>query len=68
MDNPFVVGMAQAQKHAPPESKMAILSLFAPYFPVDVTMALFGVKKHQVTATKIHDADAMAGPRLCTNA
>jgi hypothetical protein len=64
LDLPFVKGMADAYAHAPIESKMAILSLFAPYFPVSVTRKFFNVEGHVVTAAKIHAANAMAGQPL----
>jgi hypothetical protein len=64
VDLPFVRGMVTAHEHAPKESKMAILSLFAPYFSSKQTCALFQVTKHAVTAARLHDANAMGGQQL----
>ena len=61
LDHPFIVGTVDAHHHAPQASNFAILSLVAPHFPVKVTCDLFNVKPRDVTAAKIHDADAMAG-------
>ena len=60
-DLPFVKGMVDAHSHAPKESKIGILSLFAPHFPHSVTIKFFGVSTTQVTAAKLHNADGMAG-------
>lgn len=56
--------MIDSYVHAPDESKVGILALFAPYFPVGVTMNFFSVARRQVTAAKLHDANAMAGQPL----
>ena len=61
LDLPFVKGMVKAYRHAPCESKMAILSLFAPYSPACVTRKVFSVTRHVVTTAKVYDANAMAG-------
>ena len=59
--DPFIAGMVRAYKFAPQASKIAILSLFAPYFDNDTTCKLFDVKPWKVTQAKVHDAGAMAG-------
>ena len=64
IDLPFVRGMVEAHHQAPKESKRGILALFAPYFPIGVTVDLFKVKPHEVTAAKLQDADAMAGQTI----
>jgi hypothetical protein len=61
LDLPFIQGMIKAYQDAPKESRHSILALFAPYFPADVTMELFGVSAYEVTAAKLQDANAMAG-------
>jgi hypothetical protein len=55
--------MVDAYSHAPKESKIGILSLFAPYFPyiTSVTIKFFGVSTPQVTAAKLHNANGVAG-------
>ena len=42
-------------------NKVAILSLFAPYFPGATTQQLFGVDGNEVHRAKIHDADVGGG-------
>ena len=64
IDLPFVRGMVTAYEHAPHESQIAILSLFAPYFSTKQTCALFKVTKHVVTAARLHDANALGGQEL----
>jgi hypothetical protein len=61
LHDPFVIGMVDAHEHAPENSKLGILSLFAPYFSVAVTCKLFNVNPRRVTKAKVHDANAMAG-------
>ena len=64
IDLPFITGMVETYHAAPVESKVAILSLFAPYFTVDATSRLFGVSPYYVTQARLHDVDAVAGQPL----
>lgn len=43
------------------EAKLAILSLFAPYFPIQTTIKLFHVDGNDVHKAKLHDADVGGG-------
>eukprot|EP00656_Telonema_subtile_P021542 TRINITY_DN2257_c0_g3_i2.p1 TRINITY_DN2257_c0_g3~~TRINITY_DN2257_c0_g3_i2.p1 ORF type:complete len:1156 (-),score=187.26 TRINITY_DN2257_c0_g3_i2:70-3537(-) len=64
---PFVAGMVAAYQQAPKEAQLAILSLFAPYFPMRFTSELFHVSRRAVTAARLHDANAMTGQQLRTS-
>ena len=65
VDTPFFRGMAEAYRTSETrETKAAILSLFAPYFPVKVTEALFGVDHNEVHKAKLHSAMGNAGVQL----
>ena len=65
MRMPFVMGMVRSYNDASSkQAKLAILSLFAPYFQHRVTISLFGVTPCQVTQAKLHDADGNAGITL----
>ena len=65
MRMPFVLGLVEACTDATTKgAKIAILSLFAPYFSHHVTMSLFGVSAKLVTQAKLHDADGNSGITL----
>ena len=62
---PFVTGMATAYHNAErKESKLAILSLFAPYYPYKVTESIFSCDHNDVHKARLHAAEGMAGVQL----
>ena len=57
--------MVQAHEQAETkESKLAILSLLAPYFPYNMTEDLFCVDHDDVYKAKLHAAEGLAGVQL----
>lgn len=64
-ETPWVAGMVHAYGRAESrESRVAILSLFAPYFKVNVTESLFSVDHNEVHTAKVHSAQGDAGRQL----
>jgi len=62
---PFVTGTTTAYHNAErKESKLAILSLFAPYYPYRVTESIFSCDHNDVHKARLHAAEGMAGVQL----
>ena len=65
--HPFIEGFVKAYKQMRGfKAQRSMLSLFAPYFPVEVTMEAFNVSRWKVYVAKLHKAQEGAGQPIRT--